>query len=154
MKKTLNVFALLFVITIGLFTSCTQDTIPPVITISSPTSDTTTVLIGGSLDFVLSMTSENGLTSLHTLSSASGVTITKGDVTFANTSSESATVNVAITSDVTAGTVVELTFTVNDYKSTTTITKHILVKAAPLVTSNSEWEPLVQQPVLVWINLV
>jgi hypothetical protein len=148
MKKTLNVFAILALVTFGIFTSCTEDIVdpaeknPPTISITQPGTDSTTVFVGDSVNFEVSLNSDNGLKSLSVLSSASGVVITNGDVTFSGTSFETVTVNVKITNAVAAGTIVVLSFVVDDSEKSASTTKYIFTKAklTPLSEAKSfEW---------------
>jgi len=149
MKKTFNSLFLLVAVTLGFFTSCTEDIIdpaeknPPTITINTPATDTTTVYIGDSVVFSIKVTSENGLTKLKTMSSVAGVDIAEGEVTFSSTSFENVDVTAKITDAVADGTVIEISFVVEDAEKSATAKKVIVAKAkaTPLSEAKSfEWK--------------
>jgi hypothetical protein len=134
MKKTVRIFAILVAVAMGVFTSCIEDepvvVDPPTIEISSPQADTITLVVGNSVQFVVTMTSENGLAGLKVLSSAEGVEIMNGDVTFEGTASETVTVTATIATTVAADTQIELSFVVEDSKKSATTKKVLVTEAA------------------------
>jgi hypothetical protein len=146
MKKALTGLFLMVMVTVGFFTSCTPDVLdsnPPTISITSPTADTTKVFIGDSVTFSISLSSENGLASFKALSSVSGVEITNGNLTFSGTSSEKVSVTATLSNAVTAGTVIEISFVVEDSKKSASEKKVLVAKAkeTPLSEAkNFEWK--------------
>ncbi|HNW51816.1 MAG TPA: hypothetical protein PKH79_12090 [Prolixibacteraceae bacterium] len=146
MKNVIKIYAVLIFVAMGIFSSCTPeatDPTAPTITVTQPTADTTAVFIGESVDFQVSLTSENGLKSFKAMSSAAGVEITNGEKTFSGSSSESVTVNVKVTSEVAAGTAIEITFVVEDSELSANTKKVVVAKAklTPLsAATDFTWE--------------
>lgn len=132
MRETIKLFVVLTALTMGFFTSCVPDpTDPtaPAISITAPTADTTIVFIGDSINFEISLSSNNGLKSLSTLTSDGGVTLTNGSLTFAGSSYETAIVTATITDAVAPGTEITVTFTVIDGELQTSVKKVIVAEA-------------------------
>jgi hypothetical protein len=149
MKKTANSLLLLVAVTMGFFTSCTEDVIdsteknPPTISIESPAADTTNLFIGDSIVFSIKLTSENGLEKLQTLSNVSGVEISQSEVTFTSTSFENVDITVKVTDAVADGAIITLSFVVEDSEKSATATKVLVAatKATPLSEAKSfEWK--------------
>lgn len=132
MRKSINIFVVLIAVTLGFYTSCITDPIDPIapaISISEPIADTTTVFIGDSINFEISLSSDNGLKTLTTLTSDGGVTLTNAGQTFAGSSYETATVTATVTNAVAPGTYITVTFTVVDSELQTSVKKVIFAEA-------------------------
>lgn len=146
MKNSLKMLSMTVAIATGLFTSCIDDVIdtnPPVISITSPTTDTVEVVIGESVDFVLDLSSGNNLYSFQALTSADGVELTNANQSFTNITEETVTVTATLTETVAAGTVVEINFILSDNQKQASAKKYILAKAntTPLSEAKDfEWK--------------
>ncbi len=135
MKKKLNLILVLAVISLGFYTSCTPEATeidPPTITVTSPTSDTTTVKMGDAVEFSITLTSENGLVSLTPMSNVAGVEFSKESFSFSSTASETVSLTATVTNAVPVGTVVEVIFTVTDGEKSANAKKYIVVGETPL----------------------
>jgi hypothetical protein len=146
MKRTIQSATFSIAMAAIMLTGCIEDVVdtnPPVISVTAPEGDTTTVIIGQTVDFVLDLTSGNKLASFQALSNNAGVELSNSNKTFSNTNVETLTVTATVGASVTAGTVVEISFVLADAYKQSTKKKYILAKAAttPLSEAKSfEWK--------------
>ncbi|MBN2263773.1 MAG: hypothetical protein JW735_12710 [Prolixibacteraceae bacterium] len=146
MKKTFLMFtAVVAVLSMGLY-SCIPDPAdsnPPTIEVTSPVADTINVFVGDSLDFEITLASENGLKSLLALSSSANVTLINNDLDFNDTSSETVTVTAVVGEGALDGETAEVVFTVNDANKSANTKKVVVakVKETPLSEATDfEWK--------------
>lgn len=146
MKRTiLLLIAIVSVLSMGLYSCITDpaDSNPPTIEVSSPVADTVNIFVGDSIDFLLTLTSENGLKSLLALSSSVNVTLINNDLDFNNTASESITVTAVIGEGAEDNETVEIVFTVNDSNKSANTKKVVVVKVKETPLSEAaefEWK--------------
>ncbi len=146
MKKAIKFLPVIAIALTGLFTACDggliEDT-PPTVSVNSPSTDTTEVFIGDSIDFTVSLSSANGLASLSTVTSSSSVSLSNGSHTFAGTANETVTVTATVGSDANDGDIITVTFTVTDEVKQASEQKYIKAvrKDTPLSEAKAfEWK--------------
>ncbi len=146
MKRTFKTLTIVCALALGFFTSCdplaTTEDDQPVITISAPEADTTSVAIGDTLDFTLEISSASGLASLQTTAGL-GIDVIEGAKTFNASLSESVIVSVVVSESATVGDVLEVNFTVANSSKQTSAKKLIKVLAKETLLSvakDFEWK--------------
>jgi hypothetical protein len=146
MKRTFKTLAFVCASALVFFTSCdeilTTEDDQPVITISAPAADTTSVAIGDTLDFSLDLSSASGLASLQTTAGL-GIDVIDGSKTFNASLNETVTVSVVVNESATVGDVLEVNFTVANSSKQTTAKKLVKVLAKETVLSEAkgfEWK--------------
>lgn len=129
MRKNKVMLAMLFVSVAGFFTSCIDDVVNdegPVITVSSPASDSIDIFIGDSVDFSIALSAENGLTNFKAMVSATGIELSNSNLTFNDTNNESVTVTAKVTEIAAVGNAT-VTFVVEDGLKSANETKVLVI---------------------------
>ena len=138
MKRTFKTLAIVCASALGFFTSCdevlTTEDDQPVISISAPVADTTSVAIGDTLEFSMELSSASGLASLQTTAGL-GIDVIEGAKTFNASLTETVTVSVVVNETATVGEVLEVNFTVANSSKQTSAKKLVKVLAKETLLS-------------------